>query len=1838
MKILEFANAALALAVSALIFSAGCGREGDSEKKAASPGGSEASAPAPARSAPSRADAGGAAPEPGGDAAARAAALRVRADSGDFRAAREFSRILSSFDAENFAMRMRGENPDAGGRRLALAGVLFAGGRAEEAVYIAEDLAYSGFAPASEMLSKWLRETSGRAESGDAAAAFDLSGYYAAKGRSGESLKWLEKSASAGHAKAMGELYRRKYHNYLEENSSEEAMALLKRAAGLSEPDSMRRLAELTASGKGVKADPKAALDLFRRAAEAGMDQAAEAARFYADSDPALAEEFVKKVFGHALEGGAEGGYYPAAYAFMMLECGVGGLKNPELAESFKSGFVAAYPHYASDFYMACANYYSSDSPFKPDPEKVLENLRMAASSGSDAAGFVLDCLESAGGWRVFDAEGPRSRADLERWLELYRRHGGKTHPNSLLEAYMRHSRPGAESPEFVRAMLEDVGGAMRSYHCRSDAAAWLCALYSEGVTVEKNPDEAERFRRIGEACDYERFCIQMHYIYSSRSFGGVPPDAAKAGEWLWAAAKSGSRYALYSLSESAGRDPVLAEKFGAEFGAENASPEAKFEAAMKAALSGPEGEGAPGARAMMESAAKSGSRKAMSVLYFMFARGFCGPADPVRAEYWRSAVMSEIERMGGDADGSAEEFARPFSRYAVLSSANFGGEIEILEALVKAGSQNSGRALAHALVRRGDAAGAERALRASAAGGDSLSMMELAELLEKNGDVRGAADFYKRGVEGDPVSNPSWGIVRYLAFCRRNGLEEDALAFALSRPGIPVAAYAAAEFLERGIGAPADAARAESLRRAPFENPSEMPDAEAVEIAIDALLEGKAATESPRRAFELAGVLAESYASPGRLAAMMIEGRGCERDIPGAIALLERFPNDAATGPLLAGAYMAESPARSFDRAADACEAHIESGLCDASDDCMTNLAVLKLCGYGSSPSAAGALRLLEASRDSGNMRAKARECLAYCFENGIGVRRDAARAAEMRAGAKSGAEGGGRFAAELYFQFAGATPPVFESPKRAMEILQAACDAGDSAAGAELETVRRAATARELSRKMSSGREERRARALQKIRGIERSPARGTPGAELEISRILLDAGEYEAGAVRLIKNVTKGDAPSAMEIAERFSAWSSAFEAGGADAALALGYAHMYGFGTEKNDALAVSYFERALEAGKPEAAMALYELLKISAPGEAAERAREFASRGIRDFAYMAAMEVLEGGSAGGRRRPFDRSIPASDTARGFAMMERAAGLGSEKAALHICDASYVYDPEKFYGENADRAQIRRYRNPARMFAHAAAFAARLDTAKLWKNLAMYYLNGIWVEKNPERAFESFSRASRLGEKSANAYLAAMLRAGVGTPKNPAEAARLEGELERASDGEIARAAYAYLGFENGGFLPDLEPENIAKWMRFGAGLGIDYCRRRLPYAEEMLRKRLREKKGSAAAADGRAWAGDFAYVWRRAWDGDASSAVGAAGAWLSGVNFLGGSVSFEGGRPVFSKCMFDAAALTGFGRRKAVSIRIEDPRADGAEYVALGGAVAEAVGRACGEILGAVPGVSELQLDFDCPESKIGFYAGWMEKIRGAIPGGMKLTFTAVPSQMKSPDFARLASLADGFVVQVHNLAERGGGYAVFDRASALRAARGAAAFGRPFHVALPTYSHAAVFGPDGRMRRVYSENFAPGLAGPGESVKVYASGAREVAGLAREIRAAGLENFEGIAWFRLPCGRELTNWSMAAFMNVVCGADSRPDGFRVGLRDSGGGLFEVFVENRGPFDIVSPASFFASAENAAAFDAIAGFAARRTPSGVEFSAGEGAFFRLEPSASAKIGWIRVRGL
>lgn len=216
-------------------------------------------------------------------------------------------------------------------------------------------------------------------------------------------------------------------------------------------------------------------------------------------------------------------------------------------------------------------------------------------------------------------------------------------------------------------------------------------------------------------------------------------------------------------------------------------------------------------------------------------------------------------------------------------------------------------------------------------------------------------------------------------------------------------------------------------------------------------------------------------------------------------------------------------------------------------------------------------------------------------------------------------------------------------------------------------------------------------------------------------------------------------------------------------------------------------------------------------------------------------------------------------------------------------------------------------------------------------------------------------------------------------------------------------------------------------------------------------------------------------------------------------------------------------------------------------------------------------------IAGIEIDYDCPTSRLATYAKFLSALRARLPSSIALSITALPTWLSSSVLGSLATDLNEVVLQVHMVDDPRRG--LFDPDQAERWVREfGRRIGRPFRVALPAYDVRVTWRRDGRLASVESE--VPLLAGPGG--EVLNARPEAVLGLLHALRRSAPAGLIGVVWFRLPTEADSRTWSLETWRAVVTDrlAPARVSASLVPAEQPE--LWNVVVSNDGTMDAQLP--------------------------------------------------------
>jgi hypothetical protein len=276
-------------------------------------------------------------------------------------------------------------------------------------------------------------------------------------------------------------------------------------------------------------------------------------------------------------------------------------------------------------------------------------------------------------------------------------------------------------------------------------------------------------------------------------------------------------------------------------------------------------------------------------------------------------------------------------------------------------------------------------------------------------------------------------------------------------------------------------------------------------------------------------------------------------------------------------------------------------------------------------------------------------------------------------------------------------------------------------------------------------------------------------------------------------------------------------------------------------------------------------------------------------------------------------------------------------------------------------------------------------------------------------------------------------------------------------------------------------------------------------------------------------------------------------------------------------------------------------------------------------------------IVELQIDFDCAESKLDGFGVWLEAIRSRL-APLPVVITALPSWLKQPSFKRLIDKADGYVLQVHSLSRPSSIQAPFslcDPQLALQAVELADRLGKPFRVALPTYGYLLAFDSQGRFAGLSAEG--PAKNWPSDfKMRELRADPLAMATLVQRWTTGRSRSLNGIIWYRLPVAGERFNWPWATLAEVMNGKAPHTSA-KVEIREPQPGLVEADLINTGQTDFNQPVRVVLHWKDARllASDGLQGIEVTEAGSNRIVFVNTPEFARLPPGERRTLGWIRL---
>jgi hypothetical protein len=373
----------------------------------------------------------------------------------------------------------------------------------------------------------------------------------------------------------------------------------------------------------------------------------------------------------------------------------------------------------------------------------------------------------------------------------------------------------------------------------------------------------------------------------------------------------------------------------------------------------------------------------------------------------------------------------------------------------------------------------------------------------------------------------------------------------------------------------------------------------------------------------------------------------------------------------------------------------------------------------------------------------------------------------------------------------------------------------------------------------------------------------------------------------------------------------------------------------------------------------------------------------------------------------------------------------------------------------------------------------------------------------------------------------------------------------------------------------------------------------------------------------------------AYVWQRAWTPEVSAAVRASK--FDALHVLAAEFSYKEDKPELTVITPDWRALGDSGRPISAVLRVHASVGKNGWSEAL----IQEMRRLCTDTVSRFKAggvhVAELQLDYDCAESRLAEYA----RVLGALHSDVPLCITALPAWLRHAAAKNLLRLSPGYILQVHSLhlPKNGGFTGLMDLNETRAAVERAVEIGVPFRVALPTYSCVVEFADDGRVRELHGEDMPAGLALSARNYAVLDSDAYALSALAADWRAHASPLMQAIIWYRLPVSGDRLNWSAGLLTKVTVG-ETLKRGWVAVIRPNKEGHCEIVLQQKGeaPDDLPREVLVSWQGGEAVGCDGLRGYkVTKQAPGSLTLRLEQPARFgRVQPEQQIVAGWLRLQ--
>lgn len=319
-----------------------------------------------------------------------------------------------------------------------------------------------------------------------------------------------------------------------------------------------------------------------------------------------------------------------------------------------------------------------------------------------------------------------------------------------------------------------------------------------------------------------------------------------------------------------------------------------------------------------------------------------------------------------------------------------------------------------------------------------------------------------------------------------------------------------------------------------------------------------------------------------------------------------------------------------------------------------------------------------------------------------------------------------------------------------------------------------------------------------------------------------------------------------------------------------------------------------------------------------------------------------------------------------------------------------------------------------------------------------------------------------------------------------------------------------------------------------------------------------------------------------YIWQRVWNDDLRESIRKAEPRFTGCTVLAAEIDVRQDRQAQQIMPVDYSFLSTLSTPAGIAIRINPYSGPFDKDAPAMQSIRQVIETVLKKSRTAGFEPTEIQIDYDCAESKLAGYRQWIQTIKQDFPD-FPIVITALPSWMNNRQFKKLIQDCDGYILQVHSL-ERPRTIAdpvtLCDPERAIRWTRQADRLGVPFRLALPTYGYLVAYDQQGQFSGLSAEGPMPGWS-ENTQIKTVLSDPKKIAAMIQEIQTISPKNLSGVIWFRLPVAGDQLNWQWHTLQRIV---QEQPltEKIEAVIDWPQSNLAEVYLVNSGDIDLSNP--------------------------------------------------------